>query len=56
MKMHVANEKPINILGAAFKACEQLGIISKSFPTVGEILHTCNLKELSDDLPQPMGE
>ncbi len=37
------------------QACEQLGIISKSFPTIGEIHHTCNLKEPLDDLPQPMG-
>ncbi len=37
------------------QACEQLDIISKSFPTVGEIHHTYNLKEPIDDLPQPTG-
>lgn len=73
MRMHAANEKGINILGAVIlrfsgtgkpghlletrqityvtdnsdnlflsrEACEQLGMISKSFPTIGEVHHAC---------------
>ena len=77
MKMHAANERGINILGAAIlrfsgtgkpvhlletrqiayvtdnsdkiflsrEACERLGMISRSFPTIGEINRTCTAQQ-----------
>lgn len=86
MKMHAANEKGINILGAAIlrfsgtgkpdhpmetrqivyvtdssdriflsrEACVELGMISKTFPTIGEVHHTSTIQSGPQDLADTM--